>query len=496
MLRKIFRIKVISIVVISLITVEIAALISLKWRYMHDSPIMIYAGYLMSEGYVPYKDFFDMNMPGTYFVMMVVGRIFGWSDLAFRFFDLLCLASISISTFLWLHQKGKLTAIVAPIAFALWYLGSGPTMSLQREYLALVPFTAVLALSCSNNTSLSRIRTFLSGVLISFTMLIKPQFFLLSLPIIICLYIKVRSDIFFIKKVILFFSGVLIPIIISVFFLYMTNGLKPFLDIVFNYLPLYSHMTGYHTPISGINRIIYIINETFIGLENNYTLIAELGLIILYMNKRFKYLSQMIILLLVASFIYPAIAGQFWPYHWIPYHYLVLCSASFIIIPISEINFKTIFLTFILFLFLFSLSFQFLSKYYGAIILPKNGVPDQIAEFLNSHLKPGDKVQPLDWTGGAIHGMLIAHAPLATRFIYDFHFYHHISDPYIKNLRREFITELTSARPRFIINVFDNKPWPSGLNTSRDFPELQSFINNYYKVVHTGITYNIFERID
>ncbi len=47
------------------------AVVSLSWRYVHDSPLMIYAGFLISHGTVPYRDLFDMNMPGTYFVMLL-----------------------------------------------------------------------------------------------------------------------------------------------------------------------------------------------------------------------------------------------------------------------------------------------------------------------------------------------------------------------------------------------------------------------------------------
>ena len=37
--------------------------------------------------------------------------------------------------------------MVASIAFPLWYLGAGPSLSLQREYLALVPFAGMLAVA-------------------------------------------------------------------------------------------------------------------------------------------------------------------------------------------------------------------------------------------------------------------------------------------------------------------------------------------------------------
>ncbi len=101
---------------------------------------------------------------------------------------------------------------------------------------------------------------------------------------------------------------------------------------------------------------------------------------------------------------------------------------------------------------------------------PKDGRVDEIAAFLQSNFKPGDLVQPLDWTGGAVHAMLIARAQLATRFVYDFHFYHHISSPYIQGLRGQFIESMKETRPRFVIQITaDDKPWVSGPDTTREF---------------------------
>src|SRR5687768_13818935 len=82
------RIAVLALLGLSAVVVAGLAVVSLRWRYVHDSPLMMYAGFLIDRGAVPYRDFFDMNMPGTYFVMWTMGRVFGWTDLAFRLFDL------------------------------------------------------------------------------------------------------------------------------------------------------------------------------------------------------------------------------------------------------------------------------------------------------------------------------------------------------------------------------------------------------------------------
>jgi hypothetical protein len=125
---------------------------------------------------------------------------------------------------------------------------------------------------------------------------------------------------------------------------------------------------------------------------------------------------------------------------------------------------------------------------------PNNGVADEVGYFLMSQMKPTDTVQPLDWTGGAVHGMLMARAPLATRFMYDFHFYHHVSSPYIRRLRREFIAELRQKQPTFVIQVVEYRPWPTGGDTTDRFPELQVFLDQYYTPVREGRGYRILSR--
>ena len=120
---------------------------------------------------------------------------------------------------------------------------------------------------------------------------------------------------------------------------------------------------------------------------------------------------------------------------------------------------------------------------------------DEIAAWLTERLEPGDTVQPLDWTGGSVHAMLLAKARLATRFLHDYEFYHHVSTPYVQELRTSFLSQFEDAAPRFVIEVFDaSKPWVSGLDTSRSFPELEAVLRTDYSVAFAGDGYRIYER--
>jgi hypothetical protein len=103
-------------------------------------------------------------------------------------------------------------------------------------------------------------------------------------------------------------------------------------------------------------------------------------------------------------------------------------------------------------------------------------------------------VQPLDWTGGALHAMLRARTPIATPYIYDFVFYHHVDTDYIRSLRGRFLTAFDAARPRYVIEVF-MKGTVAGPGTTHRFDELRARLNHDYRIAVPGDGYAIYERL-
>jgi hypothetical protein len=53
-----------------------------------DTPIMHYVAWEILNGSAPYKDVFDMNMPGTYLIHMFIIRVLGPGVLAWHLFNL------------------------------------------------------------------------------------------------------------------------------------------------------------------------------------------------------------------------------------------------------------------------------------------------------------------------------------------------------------------------------------------------------------------------
>lgn len=90
--------------------------------------------------------------------------------------------------------------------------------------------------------------------------------------------------------------------------------------------------------------------------------------------------------------------------------------------------------------------------------------------------------------------MLKAKAPLVARFMYDYHFFHHVSDPFIQQLQKELIHSLNQNSPRFIIEVDTDQPRVSGKDTSSVFPELKQLIGSHYRLAFHGMGFAILER--
>jgi hypothetical protein len=105
----------------------------------------------------------------------------------------------------------------------------------------------------------------------------------------------------------------------------------------------------------------------------------------------------------------------------------------------------------------------------------------------------GDTVQPLDWCEGANHALLLARARLATPFLYDYHFYHHISYSYIQTLRERFLTSLKRTQPRFIVDMM-KKHRVKGWDTTDKFDELMEYLANAYTPVFVTSDFIIYEK--
>jgi hypothetical protein len=316
------------------------------------------------------------------------------------------------------------------------------------------------------------------------------------------------------KKIFPYTLGFLIPVIAIIIWLTSTNALTPFLDIALNYWGLYSQINGELVILSDSQRLSYILNQIWRLGGHGLWLIPAAFTIYLNQNKKTYLLTS----LALCYAIYPAFTGQFFPYHYILFTYFVITLASLstsnpqfsnspitihqLYNPEAKRSGRITHYASLLFLLTIFITIRpsqtFIRQLEGKEIVTSSDRAVEIGKFLEKNLDDGDTVQPLDWTGGTLLAMLQTRTPIATEYVFDFYFYHHISNPYIQNLRNDFMNQLGESRPRFIIEVTSpDKPWVGGDDTTRTkFPELQNFLDENYSITIQKDDYVIYELDD
>ncbi|MCL2923562.1 MAG: hypothetical protein MGF17_02760 [Trichodesmium sp. MAG_R04] len=499
-----------------------------------DQGFMHYVAYLINEhSFIPYRDIFELNMPVSYLFHMAVGKFLGYSDTAFTTVNVIWLTATLTVTWLIMKPFGKTIAFSSCLLFSIIYLQFGSRVMLQRDLIAILPI-AISILITTGRTPFHRINliNFLNGVLFAIATLIKPHL-VIGLPAIIiynCIYVKDSNNSLkiFIKKFIVgsLFAvlGFIITLAIPFLWLWKMGAIPAFWDIFSSYIPLYSEISGGLKIVEGDRRMGILLHNIYHNLKQfdiGILIISSLGgvyLVLKYSSSVTKRkLASLLLSLTLIYIVYVIIAGKFWDYHWMPFKYFAcLCTALLLFNFSSSLNFPKIkgiaTIKILPFFFFVLLSFILTVKpaYNAFKQLRYDATPswlyrpdyyimvEEIETYLHDNLSPNDKVQTLDWIhGGSIHAMLRAKAVTATRYITDFQFYHHVSNPYIQNLRKDFLTQLEQEMPKFIIKVqAEAKPKISGKDTNYKFPELDEFITEYYDQDYSGTGFDIYRRDD
>lgn len=533
-LSRVFTLKFIGLGVFGLLLV-VRIIVSLAWTMEHDSPLLYYTAFLMKEhGAVPYVDFFETSMPGTFLFHYAIAEWFGFGSLAFRFVDLGVLGVLLLITFVFMKRFGVAPAVGACIAFGLIFLSLGPWMSLQREYFALVPIAAsLLTIPSCRPAGYWWLRFALTGFLFGSAAMIKPHLSLGLIPVLLALYMSRGSNHRWrrletascLLLTFLFFS---LPAAVAILWIVTYRALDAFLSVFLEYLPLHTQLTKFHVLMSPGEYAVYLLKQS---LEfGDYSVLILGALVAAY---RFfgsteganadRWAARAIFLMCLAYVVYPSLSGQFWRYHYMPLAFFLSLAASLALLedrnPVSaganaisnrrlRSRVAAAAFFFALFIQANSLDETIVSIEYlrggtattsdaPASASGEAGRAREISSWLQQHRRPGDTVQPLDWVkGGGIHALLLARAPLGTRFLYNYHFYHHVSSPYIQQLRAEFVDQLKTREPRFVIE-FDRR-WSRirGVDTSSEFRELEALLERDYEVVREGEGYSVLERID
>jgi len=484
--------------------------LSLDWPLQHDGPLLHYVAWSMDQfGTVPYRDIFETSMPGSFAYHWLIGRLFGWDSAGFKVVDVGLLAVVSVATVRLLLPFGWRPAMAAPMLFIITYLWLGPDMTLQRDYVGLILVVWAVLLATLGETERGRLAGI--GLLFGLAALIKPHLTIGLGPVVWYLMWRCRHADPSVRwrdaaKAVLPTIGVVaaLPGLVALAVLGAFGALPAFFELLFDYLPLHLHLTGDHQPIEGAERISHLVMSTvhmrglWVGIP---AAVAGYFVIEAATTPDSEPRARLYLLAALAGvyLVYPSFAGQFFFYHWAPYQFFLVTLAAlpFAATPAAGLDARRYglgFLALALVVVLIRPNQYMVEQTIGnGVPSPKAGAVDRMEAALRDHLKPGDTVQPLDWTGGAVQALLRTETRLATRFLYDYHFYHHIDRPFIATLRARFMGELERAAPRLVLDVIA-KPRVSGANTTDRFPELQTYLAAHYRVVAEDRAFRLLER--
>jgi hypothetical protein len=474
----------------------IQAAFSLQWPITHDEAPLLYEAFLMQGGKIPYRDFFDFQMPGSFIAYYLLGIASDFGPVRLRILDLFFLVALIVITYFAMRRFGKIPAIAGGILFGLKYLQGGPSLVLQREYLFLVFIALSLLIGLRDSLTLKHRLSL--GILFGLAAVIKPHAALGLVPFLLFDIADIRQRLNLSLQKSAWTSifpaaiGFLIPVSLVGIWLALNDALLPFFQIALNYWPLYSQINGSMEVTSSAERMSFLLNQVW-RLGGSAVWLVPAGVGLYFQRNRQTYLLASLALVYA---VYPALSGQFFSYHYIPFIYLIVLLAS---LSISAIRHSSLTFALLLAVILLNirLSTTFIRQIEGKPIATSTDRAAEISTFFEKNLEAGDEVQPLDWTGGTLLAMLETRAPIATSYVFDFYFYHHVSEPYIQSLRADFMSEIQESQPRFIVEVIAiDKPWVSGEDTSREFPELRAFLDERYSVTMTREDYIIYKLDD
>lgn len=494
---------------LSAVQVIATAGLLLRAPLLHDASIMAYLGYLVDRHHlVPYRDFFDVNLPVTYWAFAAFGRATGYSDHGLRWVDLgLLLATCGLTAHA-LRPFGFRPAAIAAALFALAYVGLAEHHALQREFLLLLALAGGMAVLSPATGWAPLQKAIVSGLCLGAAVSIKPGAGLDGLPWAVYLAFAAgpRSRVAERAAVVLTFAlASLVPVALVVSWLVLNSAWQPFLEMASQYWPLHARLGALHEVVPDRDRARYLIEGVLVlGGHRLWFLSAAASMLVALGHpgraRPARDFLLLIVAVLMAHLAYPAVSGQFWPYHWLPgiWALAVTSALCWEVLPSTTMPWRRrLAIGACVAVLVLHLSPP------PALGRSLSGLPpadrmhrrvEEIATYLRAHVGEGDTVQPLDWTGGAVTAMLRSRARLATPFVYDYHFYHHVDAPYTRVLRERLIAALFRASPSVIIQVETDKPWVTGPGTTRDFPELAWFLASWYVVDFRGDGYILYRR--
>ncbi len=467
-----------------------------QWQYLGDPPLLNYAAWLMVEkGAMPYRDFFETSMPGTFIVHGAVVALGLDANVPFIALGLALYAGLSLAGARILSRADIPSGLIFALLYMAVMLSFGAEALFQRELIGTAAVAAAIVIGLRGPHMIAL------GILFGLAALIKPQLAFTAPIVALATCGLHRAPL--LRSIAASLLGFAAPLVATGLWLWTNDALPQFMALVQDYLPLHIQQTTYHVFLEPTDRMKYLGKEAarFGGF---WVLVAGPALLTLLqwikraeVSRTQHIILGMLTVIAAAYSLIPILAGQFWNYHYFPFiFFAALCACACLLF--SSAQFSTSIRT-IAVLGAFGVPLIQTALLFDPQLVAKNNrdmkVIAKMETALDRWLPEGGRVQPIDWTKGAIHAMLRAQADLATPFFYDYHFHHHQGSETIAGLRARFLTDLSRAAPEVIL-VVPTRPMMKGLDVNNDWPALERYISENYRIVESAEDHVVHLRND
>jgi hypothetical protein len=427
-----------------------------------------------------------MNFPGVHAAHVLTLVTLGPGDLAFRAFDVGMLAAVGLGLACALRPSGAWGGLAAASLFALYHVAGGPWLAGQRELLLCVFLAsgAAAAVASAGAAGAPRTRRLgAAGLALGAAVLVKPHAILLAPPLFLWSWRGPRA----MRDLGATAVGAALPGVAALVWLGRSGGLGAFLDITLRYVvPLYSRL--------GRNDLLHELaaRDYELGVLAGLAAWAGLGVVALAGGRRRPTLTSLAVGLAygVAHFW---VQGRGWEYHFYPLALFATALGGAGLGAALADGRRALVAALVAALAVTggALWTKGQRNLTPAWITAKLERVERVTEALRPLVADGRAVQVLDTTEGGIHALLRLRARQPSRFVYDFHFYHDVSHPYVRALRAELMAALR-ARPPAAVVLFA-PGWPEGgYERIAGFPELERWLDDGYRLTEEGDGYRVY----
>lgn len=461
-----------------------------RWPLTRDSALMHYICFLMQHGHAPYRDIFDINLPGSYLPNWWLQWAFGPSALAWRLYDVTLLAIVGLSFYTIVRPYSRFAALWAACLFAVIHGRDGMENAGERDLFAAALMVAGLAALLSAKRSGRDWPALLFGVAAGVAITVKPTTLaFLALPL-VDLLTGITSREKAKRRLRLALCGWLLPLLFCTFWLIHHGSLHAFLYnamVLARYHASSGHASWHFLLYDSVSPLMPLVTTFAVLLVWRKYGQALTSSVLDDRNVRLILWSAVL-----CGFLSYLAQRRAYPYHRYPFLiFLLLLIAIELEASLKSRDFR-------LWLSIAAIAWSsFLlapvSAWKAAGYQGATGALE--AQLVNDIRLTGEEhgvsslngqVQCLDSVSGCIGALEHLQVEQTSGHLYDEFLFHAADDPAVRHMRQSFAQQMLSHPP--VIFVITDPLFPSGpdhYGKLAQWPEFSQWLNENYTIALT-----------